>query len=102
MSEPSSSPISSHRRDGTFPDRPSVTGAGLRTSPGRRRSFLEEQWDRTLGLIAQVGQITEMTLGTLRAIFRRPFEARAILQQIDALGVASIGSWRLPACLSAW
>lgn len=32
-----------------------------------------------------------MTLGTLRAGFRRPFEGKAIIQQLDGLGVASLG-----------
>lgn len=68
-----------------------MTGTGLRMAPLRRRNFAQQQWDRTLGLVAQVGQITQMTLGTLRAFFRRPFEVRAIMHQIDALGVASLG-----------
>lgn len=91
MSEPTSSPVSSRRLDSPIGDRPSVTGMGLRLSAAAKRSFLQQQWDKTLALVAQVGQITEMTLGTVRAIFRRPFEFRAILQQIEALGVASVG-----------
>jgi len=90
MTEPSS-PVSSRRFDSNFPDRASVTGSGLRSGAFRPRGFFAEQWQRTLALVAQVGQIAQMTLGTLRAIFRRPFEFRAILQQIDTLGVASIG-----------
>ena len=91
MSEPPSSPVSSRRMDGSYPDRPSVTGTGLRMLPSRKRNMLQQQWDRTLAMVAQVGQIAEMTVGTVRAIFRRPFEVRAVLKQIDSLGVASIG-----------
>ena len=87
----SSSPVSSRPLDSNYPDRASVTGTGLRMAPAKPRSFLREQWDRTLGLVGQVGQIAQMTIGTFRVIFRRPFEFRAILQQIDSLGVASIG-----------
>jgi len=90
MTEPSS-PVSSRRLDGNYTDRASVTGSGLRSGPIRPRGFFAEQWQRTLALVAQVGQIAQMTLGTFRAIFRRPFEFRAVLQQIDSLGVASIG-----------
>jgi phospholipid/cholesterol/gamma-HCH transport system permease protein len=35
--------------------------------------------------------MTEMTLGALRAIFRRPFEGRAIVDQLHSLGVRSLG-----------
>jgi phospholipid/cholesterol/gamma-HCH transport system permease protein len=47
--------------------------------------------DRVLGLFWHVGQITEMTVGTLRALFKRPLEGRAIVAQLEALGVASMG-----------
>jgi phospholipid/cholesterol/gamma-HCH transport system permease protein len=90
MTEPSS-PVSTRPLDGNFPDRASVTGTGLRMAPAKPRGLLREQWDSTLGLVGQVGQIAQMTFGTFRVIFRRPFEFRAILQQIDSLGVASIG-----------
>jgi phospholipid/cholesterol/gamma-HCH transport system permease protein len=90
MTEPSS-PNSSRQTDSNFPDRTSMTGTGLRLAPPKHRGFFQEQWERTLALIGQVGQISQMTVGTFRAIFRRPLEFRAILQQIDSLGVASIG-----------
>jgi phospholipid/cholesterol/gamma-HCH transport system permease protein len=43
------------------------------------------------GLLAHLGQIGGMLAGTARAAFRRPFEGRAIIAQIDSLGVASLG-----------
>ena len=43
------------------------------------------------GLLAHVGQMTDMTVGATRSLFRRPFEGREILVQVDSLGVASMG-----------
>jgi phospholipid/cholesterol/gamma-HCH transport system permease protein len=42
-------------------------------------------------LFRHVGEIFEMTTGAVRALFQRPFEGRAILAQLDSLGVASLG-----------
>ena len=44
-----------------------------------------------LGLFEHLGQITAMTLGTLRLGFKRPLEGRAIMDQLESLGVASLG-----------
>lgn len=68
-------------------------------SQGERRSlmpppppkFWERQIGKAMALVEGVGAVTSMLLGSLRAGFRRPFEGRAILQQIEALGVASVG-----------
>lgn len=54
-------------------------------------SFISTWWDRFLTLLAHIGQITRMAVGTLRAGTRRPFEWKAIVQQIEAVGVASLG-----------
>jgi phospholipid/cholesterol/gamma-HCH transport system permease protein len=56
-----------------------------------RRSFLERQSDSLVAVIGHVGQMWDMTLGTIRAMFRRPFEYRGIIDQLQALGVASLG-----------
>lgn len=51
-----------------------------------------EIWrDRAFSLIAHVGQMTRMTLGSIRAGTKRPFERKAIIAQIEAVGVASLG-----------
>ena len=47
--------------------------------------------DRFLKMLSHVGQMSQMTTGTARALFRRPFEHRAIITQLDSLGVASMG-----------
>jgi phospholipid/cholesterol/gamma-HCH transport system permease protein len=44
-----------------------------------------------LALFDHMGQITRMTLGTLRQGIKRPFEWRAIVDQLESLGVASLG-----------
>jgi phospholipid/cholesterol/gamma-HCH transport system permease protein len=68
-------------------------------SAGERRSlipppppkFWARQVQRGLGFIEELGALTTMSWGALRAGFRRPFETQAILRQIEALGVASVG-----------
>ncbi|MCA9591734.1 MAG: ABC transporter permease [Myxococcales bacterium] len=47
--------------------------------------------ERLLGLFEHLGVMTTMTLRTLRAYFKRPFEGKAIVTQIESLGVASLG-----------
>ncbi len=47
--------------------------------------------DRSLGLIAELGEVSRMAVGSLRAGTRRPFEWKAIVAQIEAVGVASLG-----------
>ena len=46
---------------------------------------------RLTGFVSHIGQVTHLTLATTRAAFKRPFEIRAIITQLDALGVASMG-----------
>jgi phospholipid/cholesterol/gamma-HCH transport system permease protein len=46
---------------------------------------------RVYGLLAHIGQISRMFVGSLRAGTRRPFEGKAIIEQIEAVGVASLG-----------
>lgn len=45
----------------------------------------------TFGFLTHIGQVFDMTVGTLRALFRRPFEGRAMVEQIEAVGIASVG-----------
>ncbi len=46
---------------------------------------------RISALLEHVGVMTHMTLQTVRALFKRPFEGKAIVAQIESLGVASLG-----------
>lgn len=46
---------------------------------------------RVVDFFFQFGEVAEMTLITVRAGFRRPFEGRAIVRQIENVGVESLG-----------
>jgi phospholipid/cholesterol/gamma-HCH transport system permease protein len=70
--------------------RPSRPSLGLRV-PVKPKGFFLQLFERAMRLVGHVGQVSEMAVGAVRAGFRRPFEGRAILQQLEALGVASMG-----------
>jgi phospholipid/cholesterol/gamma-HCH transport system permease protein len=55
------------------------------------RSFLNRLGDRMVELLRHMGMIADMVVGTAKACVRRPFEGREILNQLDSLGVASMG-----------
>jgi phospholipid/cholesterol/gamma-HCH transport system permease protein len=59
--------------------------------PPKKETAFERVTRDFRGMIGHVGQITDMATGTVRAMFRRPFEGRAILAQLESLGVASLG-----------
>jgi len=59
--------------------------------PAKTETAFERATRDIRGLLGHVGDITDMTIGTCRAMFRRPFEGRAILDQLESLGVASLG-----------
>lgn len=44
-----------------------------------------------LGLLAHLGQISIMTGQAMRAMFKRPFETGSTLQQMESMGVSSLG-----------
>jgi phospholipid/cholesterol/gamma-HCH transport system permease protein len=53
--------------------------------------FFERTMQRILGLVDHLGGLTRMMAGAVRGGFRRPFEWKAILKQLESLGVASLG-----------
>ncbi len=53
--------------------------------------LLHKLGERALGLTSHMGQIALMAVGTARAALRRPFEGRSILEQLEKVGVASVG-----------
>src|SRR4051794_19165763 len=59
--------------------------------PPPEPSLVKRQTARVLSFFEHVGVIWHMLTGSVRAGFRRPFEGRAILKQLDSLGVASVG-----------
>jgi phospholipid/cholesterol/gamma-HCH transport system permease protein len=69
--------------------RPSIARTTLLPQPPPPARELLKR--RTLGLIEHLGAISVMTIGTVKTLFKRPFEHRAMLAQIESLGVASMG-----------
>ncbi len=69
-------------------DRPSLAALTRVIPP---RGFIGTQVDHVLAFLSHLGQVAQMLIGTLRAMFRRPFEGRAIVEQLESLGVASLG-----------
>jgi phospholipid/cholesterol/gamma-HCH transport system permease protein len=68
------------------------SSAGLpaaKASPFRK--FISRQTEVWVNFFGRLGQVTDMTVGTFRALFRRPIEWRAFIDQLEALGVASLG-----------
>src|SRR6478735_4645006 len=59
--------------------------------PPPEPSAIKRYTERSLHFFEHVGIIWHMFVGSIRAGFRRPFEGRAILKQMDSLGVASVG-----------
>jgi phospholipid/cholesterol/gamma-HCH transport system permease protein len=76
-----------------------VTDDSARTSlaPNSRRlaklepSIVRKQLDRVGRMLVHFGQVARMSAGAMVAIFRRPFEVRETLFQMESLGVRSIG-----------
>jgi phospholipid/cholesterol/gamma-HCH transport system permease protein len=72
---------------------------GLGPSSGRRTSLIPpppppavQVWrGNFVGLLGHLGMIAQMTVGTVRSLFKRPFEGRAIIAQLESLGVRSMG-----------
>lgn len=59
--------------------------------PPPEPSLVKRYTERVLHLFEHVGVLWHMLIGSIRAGFRRPLEGRAILRQMDSLGVASVG-----------
>ncbi len=72
------------------PQRPSVAPPS-RLSPRQHPDVSTSTWAAFLNFLHQLGQISAMTLLTIRAGFKRPFEWREVVRQVESLGVASIG-----------
>ena len=70
---------------------PSQTGERRSLMPPPPPKFVERQLGRLAALVEGMGAVTSMMFGAIRAGFRRPYEGKAILQQVEALGVASVG-----------
>jgi phospholipid/cholesterol/gamma-HCH transport system permease protein len=62
-----------------------------RFEPRSAPSWLNRSTDDIVGFVGQLGQLSRMTLGAVRALFRRPLELRSTIYQLEALGVRSLG-----------
>jgi phospholipid/cholesterol/gamma-HCH transport system permease protein len=74
---------------GELSGRPSMRPSLLPPAP--EPSLVRRQTERVLGFFEHVGVLSSMLTGSIRAGFRRPFEGRAIVRQLESLGVASVG-----------
>src|SRR5688572_24909081 len=71
-------------------DRPSLLGRPSFLPPADP-GVISRAADRVSAFLSHLGTITQMTVGTLRAAFKRPFETKEILTQLESLGVKSLG-----------
>jgi phospholipid/cholesterol/gamma-HCH transport system permease protein len=76
-------------------DRVSVPG-GIPLAPPKPKA-LEVIGDRLIGFFNHIGQVSLMFLQSLSAMVKRPFEFRAVVYQLESLGVRSVGI----ACVTA-
>ncbi|MBX3228735.1 MAG: ABC transporter permease [Labilithrix sp.] len=59
--------------------------------PPPEPTFAEYHADRWKHFIEHLGEVAELTVRTTRSIFRRPFEIASTIQQMESLGVRSMG-----------
>jgi phospholipid/cholesterol/gamma-HCH transport system permease protein len=64
--------------------------------PSGRPSFIPKApgptyGNQLFGFLDQLGTLTHMTLRTVQSLFKRPLEGRAIVAQLESLGVRSLG-----------
>ena len=73
---------------------PESTRPSLRPSvwpPPPPRGVVANVGDQAVKFLEHLGQVSRMGYGAVRAGFRRPFEGREIVNQLEQLGVASVG-----------
>ncbi len=70
-------------------DRPSLSRASLLPPPPP--TAVQRQKAAFTGFLKHLGRIFEMTVGTLKAGFQRPFEWAEIVRQLETVGVRSLG-----------
>jgi phospholipid/cholesterol/gamma-HCH transport system permease protein len=57
----------------------------------RTPTMVERLFERGLVFLEELGVIASLSVGTLRSLFARPFELRAIVYQLETQGIASVG-----------
>jgi len=88
MTEPGSG--SALPEDGAPPSgRPSIRGSLPPVPP--EPTFFEFHRDRSLRFAAHLGEIVDLSSRSVRSLVKRPLELRSTLQQLESLGVKSMG-----------
>jgi phospholipid/cholesterol/gamma-HCH transport system permease protein len=59
--------------------------------PPPPRGVVARIGEKAVRFLEHLGTVSKMLVGSVRAGFRRPLEGKAILAQLEALGVASVG-----------
>ncbi len=72
-------------------DRPSLVGRPSMLMPPPKSGLWQRIGAAGQALFDHMGQVSRMAVHAVRAGFRRPFEGRAIMHQLESLGVASLG-----------
>ena len=75
---------------GVAPTEPTPASA-RRFEPSAGPSWLNRSTVVFVDFVGQLGQLSRMTFGAVRALFRRPLELRSTIYQLEALGVRSLG-----------
>ncbi len=84
------------------PERPSVPPPSVERSSlvsvamptyvrPKEKGFFERRWEQWLVFIEDLGTVGMLAARTLRAIVARPLEWRAVVYQMEVIGVASVG-----------
>ncbi len=98
MTEREPPPASSSRALGdSGPDSmPPMSAGGMQRGfsippPPPAATFLDYHVARTRRFLEHLGEVSLLTARTTKAIFRRPFEISSTMQQLESLGVRSMG-----------
>ncbi len=77
--------------DGAPPSVPPPSARPSLPPPQAEPTFWEYHRDRTLRFAGHLGDVAQLTARAFRSIAKRPLELRSTLQQLDSMGVKSLG-----------
>jgi phospholipid/cholesterol/gamma-HCH transport system permease protein len=87
-------PPDSMPRDSLAPDSLAPSSMGRATyipPPPREKTLLEDYQERLLSFLQHLGEISTLAMNTARSVTKQPFEIDSTIQQMDSLGVRSMG-----------
>jgi phospholipid/cholesterol/gamma-HCH transport system permease protein len=76
------------------PPPPSMSSSGVASQRFQSKApppLVHRTRGSLLNFFAHLGQITDLLVGSVRALFKKPFEGREIIRQVESLGLASMG-----------